>query len=87
VSSPRHDNAGTDPIEIAVVPPRRVSGKSRRASSQVPRGRKLAPDQEAAIRALAGSKSLRSFAADFGVSHETIRKVLRQESAATAKTR
>jgi hypothetical protein len=69
------------------VPPRRVSGKSRRVSSQVPRGRKLAPDQEAAIRALAGSKSLRSFAADFGVSHETIRKVLRQESAATAKTR
>jgi DeoR/GlpR family transcriptional regulator of sugar metabolism len=30
------------------------------------------------IRAQHGSKSLRSLAADFGVSHETIRAVVRQ---------
>jgi hypothetical protein len=44
------------------------------------RARKLTPNQEASIRALAGTKSLRSLAADFGVSHETIRTVLRQGS-------
>src|SRR5829696_278952 len=72
VSSPRHDTLGTDPIDIAAVPPRHVIGKSKRASLQVPQGRKLAPDQVVAIRALAGSKSLRSLAADFGASHEAI---------------
>ncbi len=39
------------------------------------RPRKLTPDQEAAIRALAATRSLRSLAADFGVSHETIRVI------------
>ncbi len=38
---------------------------------------KLTAGQESAIRALAGTKSLRSLAADFGVSHETVRAVLR----------
>ena len=42
------------------------------------RARKLTPEQESAIRALAETKSLRSLAADFGVSHETIRTVVRQ---------
>jgi len=51
------------------------------------RARKLTLAHESTIRALAGTRSLRRLAADFGVSHETIRKVLRQESAATAKTR
>jgi DNA-binding CsgD family transcriptional regulator len=37
---------------------------------------KLTPAQESTIRALAGTKSLRSLAADFGVSHETVRAVL-----------
>ncbi len=40
------------------------------------RPRKLTSEQEAAIRALAGTKSLRSLAAEFGVSHETVRAVL-----------
>jgi hypothetical protein len=78
VSSPRHDPAATDPIDIAAVPPRRVSGKSQRVSAQVPRQRKLLPDQVTTLRALAGSKSLRALAADFGVSHETIRALVRQ---------
>src|SRR5215204_7730078 len=67
------------PIDIAPVPPLRLSGRSQRASSQVPRRRKLTPDREATICTLASSKSLRSLAADFGVSHETIRTVVGQE--------
>ena len=52
-----------------------MTGRCRRAVSQSPR-RKLTVEQHAAIRALAATKSLRSLAADFGVSHETIRAVL-----------
>jgi FixJ family two-component response regulator len=48
------------------------------------RPRKLTTDQESAIRALAATKSLRSLAADFGVSHETIRTVLRKAGTRTA---
>ncbi len=40
------------------------------------RARKLTPDQESAIRANADNRSLRELAAQFGVSHETIRSVL-----------
>ena len=42
------------------------------------RSRKLTLEKESAIRPLAATRSLRSLAADFGVSHETIRAVLRQ---------
>ncbi len=45
--------------------------------SQTPRRQKLSPEQEAALRAQAGTKSLRTLAAEFGVSHETVRAVLR----------
>ena len=83
VSSPRHDTTGTDPIDIAVVPPRRVSARSKRTSYHAPRRRKLSPEQEAAIRGEAGNRTLRSLAADFGVSHETIRAVVRQKRSAT----
>ena len=64
-------------VVIAAAPPRRVSGRSKRASYQGPRRRKLTADQEAGIRAAAGNRSLRSLAADVGVSHETVRAVLR----------
>jgi site-specific DNA recombinase len=60
--------------------PRWSSGSRRdtRAPSRYcQRARRLTPDQEAAIRALAATKSLRSLAADFGVSHETIRCIIR----------
>jgi hypothetical protein len=40
------------------------------------RTRKLTSEQELAIRAMAKTKSLRSLAAEYGVSHETIRTVL-----------
>ena len=39
---------------------------------------KLTPTQESTIRALAGTKSVRSLAADFEVSHETVRSVLKR---------
>jgi hypothetical protein len=42
------------------------------------RARKLTPEQESTIRAFAATRSLRSLAAEFGVSHETIRAVVRQ---------
>ena len=45
------------------------------------RARQLTRDQEVAIRALAATKSLRSLAADFGVSHETVRRVIRDAAA------
>ena len=64
-------------VAFAVAPPRRVNGTSRRIAYQTPRRRRLTPAREAAIRALAGTRSLRSLAADFGVSHETVRAVLR----------
>ncbi len=41
------------------------------------RARRLTVAEEAAIRALAQTKSLRSLAANFGVSHETVRTALR----------
>ena len=65
-------------VVIAEAPPRRVSGRSERASYHAPRRRKLTPEQEAAIRALAGTRSLRALAAEFGVSHETVRTALRR---------
>jgi DNA-binding GntR family transcriptional regulator len=40
------------------------------------RARKLTPDQETSIRAFGTTKSLRALAAEFGVSHETVRAVL-----------
>lgn len=50
----------------------------RHGRYQAPRCRVLTEEQEAAIRALASSRSLRSLAADFGVSHETVRAILQQ---------
>ena len=61
---------------IAAAPPRRVSGQSGRAAPHIVQPRKLSLDQESAIRVLAQTKSLRSLAADFGVSHETVRRVV-----------
>ena len=48
------------------------------------RARKLTPADESAIRALFQTKSLRSLAADFGVSHETVRRVVQDPDAAVA---
>ena len=42
------------------------------------RAKKLTSADESAIRAFAGTRSLRALAADFGVNHETVRAVLRR---------
>jgi hypothetical protein len=62
---------------IAVRPPLRVAGRSKRATYRSPRQRKLSTEQVEVIRADAGNRTLRELAAEFGVSHETIRTVLR----------
>ena len=87
MSSPRHDTRGTAPIEIAVVPPRRVSGRSKRTTYHAPRRRKLSSQQEATIRTKASNRTLCQLAAEFGMSHETIRAVLCQEPPALAEMR
>jgi hypothetical protein len=86
VSSPRHDSAGTALIEIAAVPPRRLSGKSQRSAYHLPKQGKLTVGQKAAIHSKADNRTLRELAAEFGVSHETIRTVLRQELPAISET-
>ncbi len=63
------------------LPSRRRCGSGARYSS---RARKLTPDEESAIRARAGTKGLRSLAADFGVSHETVRRAIREAESAVA---
>ena len=72
---------------IARRPPLRVAGRSKRATYRSPRQRKLSAEQVEAIRAEVGNRTLRELAAEYGVSHETIRTVLRQKPSATAQPR
>jgi Bacterial regulatory proteins, gntR family len=65
-------------------PPLRVAGRSKRATYRSPRQRKLSVAQVEAVRAEAGNRTLRELAAEFGVSHETIRTALRLETLSTA---
>ena len=67
--------------DLRLLPGRRNGATGDRYSL---RARKLTLADESAIRALAAVKSLRSLAADFGVSHETIRVVLRKAGTRTA---
>ena len=72
----RHGVEGT--VVIATAPDRRTVGVSGREGYQRPRPRKLTILERDAIRSEATSgRSLRSLAGAFGVSHETIRFVLR----------
>jgi hypothetical protein len=64
-----------------------MSGKSQCATPQSPQQGKLTTLQKAVIRANDGNQSLRELAAEFGVSHETIRMVMRQEPPAMAEMR
>ena len=65
-----------DALVFALPAERRRVGPSRRDAYHEPRRRKLSPEQAAAIRASAGNRSLRELAAEFGVSHETVRSVI-----------
>jgi hypothetical protein len=74
----RHVLDGT--VVIATAPERSRSDVSRRESYQRPRPRKLTIEDRDAIHSEANrGRSLRSLAGTFGVSHETIRVVLRQQ--------
>lgn len=72
-------------VAIAVAPPRRPSDRSGRAASQTSQRRKLSSEQRAEIRSNAGNRTLRELAHAFGVSHETIRTVLRERDAAVVR--
>ena len=73
-----------DALVFAEAPVRRRTGRSRRDACQLPRRRKLTLAQEEKIRAEAADRSLRELTAECGVSHETVRAVLRGRGAATA---
>jgi hypothetical protein len=70
----------TEPTSHPRWPPPRDAAPSSRYRG---RARRLTVEQESAIRALASTRSLRSLAVDFGVSHEMIRAVVRQEHSPT----
>ncbi len=66
-------------VVVESPPARRVVGISGRAPYSRQRDSRLTDDERAMIRSLAITKSLRSLAADLGVSHETVRAALRDE--------
>jgi hypothetical protein len=74
---PRFVPVRTDPLFAgdAIPPVSKPRGKPSRYAS---RTRRLTSDEESAIVALAGTRSLRAIGADFAVSHETVRAVLRR---------
>ena len=62
---------------MALPPARRNVGASGRAPYQRRHAGRLTQTEREGVRRLAGSRSLRELAADLGVSHETVRAVLR----------
>ncbi len=66
-------------VVVALPAARRTVGGSSRAPYSRQRSQRLSPEELAAIRSLALTKSLRSLAAEFGVSHETVRAVIQRE--------
>ena len=75
-------SAGAGP---SLRPACRVWQNGRALTHYLHRPRKLTPAQVSAIRALTGTKSLRELAAEFGVSHETVRAVLRAPAVVAAR--
>ena len=76
------------PLDALIVAPpaeRRRVGRSRRDAYRAPRARTLTAEQVAAVLASRPSRTLRELAAEFGVSHETIRSVLRRPAARSAR--
>ena len=63
-------------LAFAELSERRRAARSRRDAYQDPRPRKLEPGRERELRRAAPGRSLRELAADFGVSHETVRAVV-----------
>ena len=63
-------------IVVAAPAERHHAGRSGRSPYQRARPRRLAAEERQAIRTLAPRRTLRELAAEFGVSHETVRAVL-----------
>ena len=64
-------------IVVAAPAQRHHAGRSGRSPSQRARPRRLSLEEREALRASAPNHTLRELAAEFGVSHETIRAVVR----------
>jgi DNA-binding NarL/FixJ family response regulator len=63
---------------VRTIPGRRMVGASKRDALLAPRPLKLDPDRRACVCALASQgRTLREIGAELGVSHETVRHVLR----------
>jgi hypothetical protein len=69
-------------LAVPALRPRRRRASCGTGVRYSVRTRRLTADQEAALRALAATRSLRALAVEFGVSHETVRAVLRRDRAA-----
>ena len=69
---------------VATPPERDHAGRSGRSSYQRARPRRLSLEEREAVRGLAPNRTLRELAAEFGVSHETVRAVLREPKGARA---
>ena len=67
--------------DLRPLPRRRTCGSGGRYAL---RARKLTPAEESAVRALAATRSLRDLATAFGVSHETVRGLIRAGRADSA---
>ena len=65
-------------LAFAELPDRRPVGRSRRDAYQAPRARRLSPERETELRRVAPGRALRDLAAEFGVSHETVRAARRR---------
>jgi hypothetical protein len=67
---------------VSVIPARRKVGTSQRETCHEPRPRRLDDEGRRLARHLAEQgRTLREIAAEVGVSHETVRIILRQDSA------
>jgi hypothetical protein len=69
---------------VGLPPLRRTVGPSGRAPYCRECLRDWSAEERRSIRSLVSTRSLRSLAADFGVSHETERRVLQQAEPAVA---
>jgi DNA-binding CsgD family transcriptional regulator len=64
-------------VLVSLPPERRVVGKSGRAAYAIERRTRLTPAEREAVCRRAVTRSLRDVAAHFGISHETVRSILR----------
>ncbi len=65
---------------VALPPARRTVGMSGRAPYSRQRQGSLTDEERSEILRLVGERSLRDIAADMGVSHETVRRVVLRDA-------